>query len=91
MFGLLIDAIHIVLWPLVFGLRVLFRGPWLVEAFRSDNHARGAAWHVRGLGAGESAVETIASGIEAGHRDPAPPGAVPTRLRVRWGPLGTPR
>jgi hypothetical protein len=89
--ALLVDAIRIVLWPLVFVLRVAFRGPWLIEAFRSDNHAEGAAWRVHGLGAAESAVEAIASGIEAGDRDPAPSGASPTHFRVRWGPLGTAR
>jgi hypothetical protein len=91
LFGLLIDAIHIVLWPLVFALRVVFRRPWLIEAFQSKNHAEGAAWRVHGLGAAESAVEAIATGIEAGNHDPAPPGASPTHFRVRWGPLGTPR
>jgi hypothetical protein len=89
--ALLVDAIHIVLWPLVFPLRVVFRRPWVIEAFQSNNHAEGAAWRVHGLGAGESAVEAIASGIEAGNRDPAPPGASPTHFRVRWGPLGTAR
>jgi hypothetical protein len=89
--GFLVDAIHIVLWPLMFVLRVIFRRPWLIEAFQSDNHAEGAAWRVHGLGAGEAAVETIARGIEAGNRDPAPPGASPTQFRVKWGPLGTPR
>jgi hypothetical protein len=91
LFGVLIDAIHIVLWPLVCGLRVVFRRPWLIEAFQSDNHAKGAAWRVHGLGVAESAVEAIATGIEAGNHDPAPPGASPTHFRVRWGPLGTPR
>ena len=89
--GLLVDAIHVVLWPLVFALRVVFRRPWLIEAFRIDNHAEGAAWRVHGLSASESAVESIARGIEAGNRDPAPPGASPTHFRVRWGPLGLPR
>lgn len=89
--GLLIDAIHIVLWPLVFALRVVFHRPWLVEAFQSKNHAEGAAWRVHGLRAAESAVETIATRIEAGHRHPAPPEALPTHFRVRWGRLGTPR
>lgn len=91
LFGLFIDAIHIVLWPLVFVLRVVFRRPWLIEAFRSDNHAEGAAWRVPGLGAAESAVEAIATGIKAGNRDPSPPGGSRTKLRVRWGRLGTPR
>jgi hypothetical protein len=89
--GLFVDAIHIVLWPLVFALRVVLRRTWLIEAFQSDNHAEGAAWCVRGLGASASAVGAIATGIEAGNRDPAPPGASPTHFRVRWGPLGTPR
>lgn len=35
LFGLLVDAIHIVLWPLVFPFRVVFRRPWLIEAFQS--------------------------------------------------------
>lgn len=91
LFGLIIDAIHVVLWPIVLALRVLSRRPWLVEAFQADDHAKGAAWRVHGLGAAGSAVETIGTGIEAGNRDPAPLGASPTHFRVRWGPLGTPR
>lgn len=55
--GMVVDAIHVLLWPLVFAFRVVFRRPWLIEAFRSDNHAQGAAWHVHSLNAGESAVE----------------------------------
>ena len=89
--GLLIDAVHIMLWPLVFALRIILRRPWLIEAFQADNHAQGAAWRVHGLGAAESAVEAIATGIEAGQRDPAPPEASPAHLRVRYGRLGTPR
>lgn len=91
LFGLLIDAIHILLWPLVLALRVVFRRPWLIEAFQSENPAEGAAWRVHGLGHGVAAVETIATGIEAGNRDPAPPDASPTHFRVKWGRLGTAR
>jgi hypothetical protein len=85
LFGWRIDAIHVVLWPLVLAIRVAFRRPWLIEAFRSDDDAEGAAWHVRELTAGVSAVEAIAAGIEAGDRDPAPPGASPAQLRVKFG------
>lgn len=85
LFGSLIDAIHVVLWPLVLVYRLVFRRPWLIEAFRSDNDADGAAWRVHGLAAGVSAVEAIATGIEAGNGDPAPPGASPAHLRVKFG------
>jgi hypothetical protein len=51
-FPLLIDAIHVFLWPLVLAFRVVLRRPWLVEAFRSDDDAEGAAWRVHGLAAG---------------------------------------
>lgn len=81
----LVDALHVLLWPIVLVFRIAFRRPWLIEAFRSDDDAEGAAWRVRGLRAGASAVEGIATGIEAGKRDPAPPGASPTRLRVKFG------
>jgi hypothetical protein len=86
-FPLLIDAIHVFLWPLVLAFRVVLRRPWLVEAFRSDDDAEGAAWRVHGLAAGVSAVEAIAAGIEAGNHDPAPPGASPAHLRVKFGSL----
>lgn len=83
--GLLVDAVHVVLWPLVLAFRVVFRRQWLIEAFRSDDDAEGAAWRVHGLGAGVSAVEAIAAGIEAGNSDPAPPGASPVHLKVKFG------
>jgi hypothetical protein len=84
-------VVQLVWWPLVFALRVVFRRPWLVEAFQSENPPEGAAWRVHGLGHGVAAVETIATGIEAGNRDPAPPDASPTHFRVTWGRLGTAR
>lgn len=89
LFGGLIDAAHILLWPLVLALRVVLRRPGLIEAFQAENHAEGAAWRVHGLGTGVAAVETIAAGIEAGNT--TPPEASPTHFRVKWGRLGTAR
>jgi hypothetical protein len=81
--GLLFDAIAVVVWPLVLGMRVLFRRPWLVEAFVSDFQAEGAAWRVRGLGAAREAADAIAREIAAGNRNPAPSGASPVRFRLK--------
>jgi hypothetical protein len=85
LFAWLIDALHILVWPLVLVFRLAFRRPWLIEAFRSDNDAEGGAWRVPGLTAGASAVEAIATGIEAGNHHPSPPGASPAHLRVKFG------
>lgn len=81
--GLIVDAIHVVFWPLILAFRVLFHRRWLIEARQSDDYTEGAAWHVQGLGAGVSAVDAIAAGIEAGNQHPAPPGASRTRFRIK--------
>jgi hypothetical protein len=83
--GLLLDAIAVVLWPFVLALRLLFRYRWLIEAFPVDDNFEGAAWKVRGLRASRVAVESIAGGIEAGNRRPAPSGALPTHFRLKLG------
>jgi hypothetical protein len=83
LFGLVFDAVAIVVWPLVLAVRVLLRRPWLVEAFVSDFRAEGAAWRVRGLGAAREAVDAIAREIAAGNRSPAPPGASAAPFRVK--------
>ena len=81
--GLLLDAIIVAFWPLVLALRVLLRRRWLIEAYSVGDNWEGAAWKVRGLGASRAAVDAIAGGIEAGNREPAPPGAVPTHFRLK--------
>jgi hypothetical protein len=83
LFGLVFDAVAIVVWPLVLAVRVLLRRPWLVEAFVLDFRAEGAAWRVRGLGAARESVDAIAREIAAGNRSPAPPGASAAPFRVK--------
>ena len=82
-FGLIFDAVALLLYPVVFVARVVFRRPWLIEAFREDQRAEGGAWRVSGWDAARSAVETIAAGIAAGDSSPAPEEARAVRYRPK--------
>jgi hypothetical protein len=76
LFGLLFDAVHLLLWPLVLVLRAVRALPWLVEAFRDDAlGSEGFAWHVRGLDGARSVVDALATAITAGNRRPELVGA----------------
>ena len=74
--GLILDAIHVVFWPIVLAFRLVLHRRWLIEAFQSDDSTEGAAWQVHGLAASVSAVDAIATGIETGKPAPCTPRGV---------------
>jgi len=83
--GALFDLVHVVVWPLIFLLKIVFRRPWLIEAFIPDGAAMdGMAWKVRGLRAGRAAVEEVATALGAGARKPAPGGATEARFVPKY-------
>jgi len=89
--GVVLDAVTILVWPLRLLVRVLVRGRWLIEAFPDENlGVEGAAWTVRGLADSRDAVQAIADGIRLGNSSPAPPGATPTRFRIKLRRAGLP-
>lgn len=51
---------------LAFGLRVLFRRPWLVDAFDVEEPSRHFTWKVVGLGASKRAVDEVAKQLSEG-------------------------
>jgi hypothetical protein len=85
--GILFDAVHILVWPLIFLLKIAFRRPWLIEAFIPNGPAMdGMAWKVRGLRAGRAVVDEVADAIGSGTRRPSPAGATPAQYIPKYRP-----
>ncbi len=83
--GAIFDALHVLVWPVIFLLKVVFRRPWLIEAFVPGGAAMdGMAWRVRGFGPARNALGEIASAIGAGARRPNPAGAAEARYIPKY-------